>query len=70
MEVKLHVTGETTTGIDIIAKVFQAKGRDFMEASFDERITSRLFSFRWIGIGGEDKRISTIMEDRKNGTLR
>lgn len=47
------------------------KSRKAMEASFDERITSRLFSFRWIGIGGEDKRISTIMsEDRKNGTLR
>ena len=46
------------------------KSRKAMEASFDERITSRLFSFRWIGIGGEDKRISTIREDRKNGMLR
>jgi hypothetical protein len=26
MEVALRVTGETTTGIDIIAKVFQASG--------------------------------------------
>ena len=46
------------------------KSRKNLEASFDERIASRLGLFKWIGIGGEDKRISTIMEDRKNGTLR
>jgi hypothetical protein len=36
MEVKLHVTGETTTGTDIVAKVFQAKGRDFKDVSLDD----------------------------------
>jgi hypothetical protein len=36
MEVKLHVTSETTTGIDIVAKIFQAKGRDFKDVPLDD----------------------------------
>lgn len=32
------------------------KSRKNLEASFDERIASRLGLFKWIGIGGEDKR--------------
>ncbi len=34
------------------------KSRKNLEASFDERIASRLGVFKWIGIGGEDKRKS------------
>lgn len=34
------------------------KSRKNLEASFDERIASRLGLFKWIGIGGEDKRKS------------
>lgn len=47
MEVKLHVTGETTTGIDIVAKVFQVKGRDFKDVSLDDPLVDEVRD--WIG---------------------
>ena len=47
MEVALRVTGETTTGIDIIAKVFQAKGRDFKDVSLDDPLVNEVRD--WIG---------------------
>lgn len=47
MEVALRVTGETTTGIDIIAKVFQAKGRDFKDVSLDDSLVDEVRD--WIG---------------------
>ena len=42
MEVASRVTGETTTGIDIIAKVFQAKGRDFKDVSLDDPLVNAI----------------------------
>lgn len=42
MEVKLHVTGETTTGTDIVAKVFQVKGKDFRDVSLDDPLINEI----------------------------
>ncbi len=47
-----------------------SRTRRDLQSALDERITSRLFSFRWIGIGGEDKRITLSQGGQKNGTLR
>jgi len=47
MKVELRVTGETTTGIDILAKVFQVKGRDFKDVSLDDSLVDEVRD--WIG---------------------
>ena len=47
MKVELRVTGETTTGIVILAKVFQVKGRDFKDVSLDDSLVDEVRD--WIG---------------------
>jgi hypothetical protein len=42
MKVELRVTGETTTGIDIVAKVFQVKGKDFRDVSLDDPLVDEI----------------------------